>query len=477
MSKNIVLLKLLNQRIYMNLKIIALISCLFYGGQAFSQTEEDKKIIRQIYDEALEQGAAYEDLRDLCKNIGARLSGSKELEQAVIWGEETLEALEPDAVFKQAVLVPKWIRTKKENGYFYSNQGRVNMDISALGGSVGTGTNNQISASVIEVQGIEDLANMDTADIKGKFVFFNKPFNEKLINTFHAYGGCVNQRWGGASEAAKYGAIGVLVRSLTNAHDHFAHTGSLGYEDPDKAIPAAAISTETADLLSTQLKNDSTLTAYMKLGCYSMDDAESHNVVAEIKGSTFPDKYITIGAHLDSWDLGEGAHDDGAGIVQTIEVLRIFKLLDIQPKHSIRFVLFTNEENGARGAKRYAQLAEQNGEKHVAAIESDCGGFSPRGFNLDASPKQMKMIRAWKKIVEPYGLHYFEKGHTGVDIGPLKKNNPNIILMGLHPDSQRYFDFHHADSDVFESVNRRELELGAASIASILYLLDKNMVN
>ncbi len=460
----------------MNLKIIALISCLFYGGQAWSQSEKDSQLIRKIYDEALEQGAAYEDLRDLCKNIGARLSGSKELEQAVIWGEETLSALEPDAVFKQEVLVPKWVRSKKESGYFYSNQGRVDMDLSALGGSISTGTNNFISAKVIEVQGIEDLANMDTADIKGKFVFFNKPFDEKLINTFNAYGGCVSQRWGGASEAAKYGAIAVFVRSLTNAHDEHAHTGSMGYDDPDNAIPAAAISTETANLLSSHLKNDSTLDAYMKLGCYSKGDVSSHNVVAEIKGTTYPNKYITIGAHLDSWDLGEGAHDDGAGIVQTIEVLRIFKALDIRPKHSIRFVLFTNEENGARGARQYATLASQNGEKHVAAMESDCGGFSPRGFNLDASPKQTKMIQAWRKILKPYGLHYFEKGFAGVDIAPLKKDNPEMIQMGLHPDSQRYFDFHHADSDVFESVNRRELELGAASMASILYLLDKNII-
>ncbi len=461
----------------MNIKVIALISCLCYGNHAWSQKADDDKIIRQIYDEALENGYAHEDLRDLCKNIGARLSGSKELEEAVIWGEQTLAALEPDSVYKQGVLVPNWIRSKKETGYFYSTTGRVNMDLSALGGSVSTGTNNFLSAKVVEVQGLEDLAKMDTNEIKGRFVFFNRPFNEKVINTFHAYGSCVDQRWGGANEAAKYGAIGVFVRSMTNAHDHFAHTGVMHYENLDKAIPAAAISTETANLLSAQLKNDSTLTAYMKLGCYTKDDAESHNVIAEIKGTKYPEQYITIGAHLDSWDLGEGAHDDGAGIVQTIEVLRIFKTLDIRPKHSIRFVLFTNEENGARGARRYAEMADRNNETHIAAIESDCGGFSPRGFNLDGSEKDMSRIKTLREILEPYGLYYFEKGHAGVDIGPLKNENPDILLMGLCPDSQRYFDYHHADSDVFETVNRRELELGAASMASLLYLIDKNMFN
>lgn len=461
----------------MNQKIAAIVSGLFLIFQVQAQNSSDEQIIRKIYDEALEQGQAYEDLRGLCKDIGARLSGSEELEQAVLWGEGIFKFLEPDNVFKQSVLVPKWVRSKKESGYFYSTSGRTKMDISALGGSVNTGLNNFISGKVIEVDQLEDLAKLGEEKIKGKFVLFNRPFNEKIINTFHAYGSCVDQRWGGASEAAKYGAIGVFVRSMTNAHDHFAHTGVMGYEDPEKAIPAAALSTESANILSEFMKKDSTLTAYMKLGCYTDGDTESHNVVAEIKGSKYPDQYITVGAHLDSWDVGEGAHDDGAGIVQTIEVLRIFKKLGIQPKHSIRFVLFTNEENGARGAKRYAQLAATNGEKHVAAIESDCGGFTPRGFNLDASEKWMKKIASWRSLLEPYGLHYFEKGHAGVDIGPLKNENPEIILLGLHPDSQRYFDYHHADSDVFETVNRRELELGAASMASMLYLLDKNIVN
>jgi hypothetical protein len=334
-----------------------------------------------------------------------------------------------------------------------------------------------LTAELIEVRGIEDLEKLGKEKIEGKIVFFNRPMERSLINTFSAYGACVDQRYAGASNAAKYGALAVMVRSMTTKTDHDPHTGSMGYKDDVKKIPALAISTYSADKLHNELSKDRRLKVEMRMNCETLEPIQTANVIAELRGSKEPESLIVIGGHLDSWDKGEGAHDDGAGIVHSIELLRLLKTTGLKPKHTIRVVLFMNEENGNFGGRTYAERAKDSSENHIIAMESDRGGFTPRGFSIDGSESQIAFIVQFRNLLEPYGLHFFEKGYAGVDIGPLKKSdnlvNPNLLMLGLYPDPQRYFDYHHSDEDVFETVNQRELELGAASMASMIYLLDK----
>lgn len=434
---------------------------------------QDSTVIRTVFDTALTDGKGYEWLRDLTQNIGHRLSGSPQAAQAVKWGEQLMKSQQFDSVWLQPIMVPHWVRGAKETAYFTANNTKTEVAICALGGSVAT-PKNGVKAAVIELNSIQQVSEYGEK-LKGKIVFFNRPFDATLINTFEAYGGCVDQRWAGAHAVGTYGAVGVIVRSMTGVIDDFPHTGSMGYQELplEQRVPTAAISTKAANALSTALKTTSNLKFYFHQSCKTLADAPSFNVIGEIKGSEFPNKYITVGGHLDSWDLGEGAHDDGTGVVQSLEVLRIFKTNNIQPRHSIRAVLFMNEENGNRGGKRYAAAAKENNEIHVAALESDAGGHTPRGFSYDGNSDKIKLFKSWKKLLAPYGLYKWEKGHTGVDISPLKSDA--IILAGYLPDSQRYFDYHHSANDTFDKVNERELQLGTAAMTSLIYLLDQHL--
>jgi hypothetical protein len=369
-------------------------------------------------------------------------------------------------------LVPKWVRGPKEFALIETEPGvTFNVPITALGGSVATPSVG-LKAEVVEVQNFEELAVLGRENIDGKIVFFNRPMQAELISTFSAYGGCVNQRYDGARQASQYGAIGVIVRSMSLRMDDYPHTGAMSYGDQavSKRIPAAAISTNAAEKLSNLLKIAPKLKFLFRQQCKQYEDVLSYNVIGEITGSTFPDEIILVGGHLDSWDIGDGAHDDGAGCVQSMEVLRLFKELDYKPKRTIRVVLFMNEENGLRGGYKYAEMAALKGETHIFALESDAGGFTPRGFNFDLPDYEFEQVQSWEPLFKPYLIHYFEKGGSGADIGPLKtKTN---VLAGLRPDSQRYFDHHHAATDTFEAVNKRELELGAATLTSLIYLYD-----
>lgn len=434
-----------------------------------SAQKEDSLQIRRLFDAALVNGHAYENLRSLCKDVGARLSGSPEAEKAVQWAKNLLESYAFDSVWLMPVKVPHWVRGDIEEAGI---NGRA-MSIKTLGGSVSS--EGKIEAQVIEVQNFEELEQLGEENVKGKIVFYNRAMDKKLINTGNAYGGCVNQRFLGAVEAAKYGAVGVFVRSVSHHKDQHAHTGSMGYKGAVKKIPSVALSIEDADELSALLKKQPNSIGYLNVNAQSFPDKDSYNVIGEIKGTEEPDKIITFGGHLDSWDVGEGAHDDGAGVIHSIEALRILKASGYQPRYTLRCVLFMNEENGNNGGKTYAAVAKEKGEIHVAALESDAGGFVPRGFTMDGTESQVKQIQSWEPLLEPYNLHVFKKGWGGVDIGPLKSQN--VPLIGLRPDSQRYFDHHHSDTDVFENVHKRELELGAASFASMIYLVDKYGLN
>ncbi|MGM5469879.1 M28 family peptidase [Flavobacteriaceae bacterium LMO-SS05] len=453
------------------MKQLFILLSLFVSLTISAQT--DAEVLNKIYKTSLTNGNSYQWLDYLSNQIGGRLSGSLNAERAVEYTKAELDKLGLDKVWLQPVMVPRWVRGAPEYAYIETGLGKTTtVNICALGSSVAT-PGGGIKANIIEVKGIEDLAALGRAQIEGKIVFFNRPMQADLISTFEAYGGCVDQRVWGAKEASKYGAVGVIVRSMNLRLDDFPHTGTMSYGDLPitQRIPAAAISTNDAELLSGMLSLDKSLKFFFRQNCQQLSEVQSYNVIGQITGSEFPNEYIVVGGHLDSWDLGDGSHDDGAGCVQSMDVLRLLKDIGIKPKRSIRVVLFMNEENGLRGGTKYAEVAKQKGENHIFALESDSGGFSPRGFSFDCSDEIFNQVLEWKPLFKPYLIHYFEKGGSGADIGPLK-GNANV-LAGLRPDSQRYFDYHHTSIDTFDAINKRELELGAATMASLVYLFDK----
>lgn len=441
---------------------------------------EDSTVIKSIYDEVLSNGEAYENLRVLTKTIGHRLSGSPQFSEAMVWGAELLEKYGADSVFVQPVTVPSWTRGEiAEAKAYLSNGEEVPLHITALGGSIGTPGDKPIRSKIVIVKHLSDLDTMDAEFVKDRIVLFNRAMDPIQINTGSAYGGAWDQRGLGAIAASKAGAKGALIRSLTHSLDTLPHTGAMRYDDEVEKIPAAAISTVDARMLARLYKDDPDLEVEFALSCKELGDVVQGNVIGEWTGSEFPNEIISIGGHLDSWDIGEGAHDDGAGCVHSIEVLRLLKAIGYQPKRTIRIVLFINEENGNRGGIKYAEIAEEeleSGERiYVAAMESDAGGFSPRGFSADAGEEHSQLFKSFRDLFEPYGLYHFKNGWAGVDIGPLKELDYRPLLVGLVPDGQRYFDFHHSSQDVFENVHKRELELGCASMASMIYLIDKHL--
>ena len=431
--------------------------------------KQDSLQIRAIYDEELVNGHAYENLRYLCKNIGNRVSGSANAQKAVDWSFELMESYQFDKVWLQEVMVPNWKRGNVEKCFIEDADGNeIKLSITALGGSIGS--NGVLEGEVIEVGSLEDLRGRDNKEIEGKIVFINQAFDQRFIRTGQAYGTCGGIRWDGAPEAAYKGAIAVINRSLSSKDDDFPHTGSMGYRDSIPKIPAMAISTEGSNFLSQMILDGNTKMT-LELNCEMHPDTISYNVIAEITGSKYPEKVMVVGGHLDSWDIGEGAHDDGAGVVQSLEVLRLFKVLNIQPQHTLRCVFYMNEENGTRGASAYAEWAKLNEDEIPwVAMESDGGGFTPRGFSVQADDIYFEAISEWMDLFNPYYANLLEKGYGGADIGKLK--DQGTVLIGFEGDSQRYFDLHHSDNDVFENVNKRELQLGAATMASLLYLID-----
>lgn len=435
--------------------------------------QKDSSMISAIYTETLENGRAYDDLRVLCKDIGNRLSGSIGADLAVEWGYNTLKAYEFDTVYLQELMVPHWERGTKEKGFYKTPSGEVApVNLLALGGSIGT--QGILSGEVVMFESLDALKSADKASVAGKIVFLAERMSQSNVNTFRSYSESGKIRWAGAISAGEKGAKGIIVRSLSMSENDFPNTGVMGYKEGVNQIPAAAISTNDATKLAQLINRKEKLEFYMELNCKNFPDKKSHNVIAEIKGKKHPNNIITVGGHLDSWDVGEGAHDDGAGIVHAMEALRILKEVGYQPNNTLRVVFFMNEENGTRGGKMYAEKAKENKENHIYAIESDAGGFTPRGFTLDGSDKQVALLQGFAPLFKPYLIHYLEPGYGGADINPLKNHFENIGLFGLAPDSQRYFDIHHNENDVFENVNKRELHLGVAAIASLMYLLDSH---
>ena len=443
---------------------------LFLGGFLFAQTQQDSLQFKNISDEVLVNGTAYENLWDLTQNIGQRLSGSAAYEKATDWAVLKLKEAGADKVWKEEVMVPVWERGKESLQIKEGNGNWKSLKMLSLGNSEGT-NGKDVEAEIILVKTKAEFDQLTPAQVKGKIVFFNYAFNQKFIMTGMAYGDASIYRRASASWAGKKGAKAVIIRSLSSAFDDVPHTGMMRYDEDDHAkIPAVAIGPKSADALEKTLKTQK-VTAKLNSNATMKGEKLSYTVIGEITGNK-DQSVIVVSGHLDSWDVGEGAQDDGAGIVQSIEVLRTFKKLGIKNNHTIRVVCFANEENGVKGGNQYAENIKKNNEKHLFAIESDGGGYTPRGFGLVMNAEKRAQIQSWKNLFSPYGLHNFDIQYAGTDIEPME--TLSVPLASLIPDSQRYFDIHHSEEDTFDKVNRRELLLGAAAMGQLIYMIDKN---
>jgi carboxypeptidase Q len=453
----------------MTMKITSLFVVVFLCSRAgFGQT--DSSIIASVYREALSHGECYENLRVLCKQVGHRLAGSEGADKAIEATRRMMERYELDTVFLMPVQVPQWRRGKVERLVMHLPAGSQPIPCTALGGSVGSG--GVVKAEVIQVKSLDELKKLTRKEVEGKIVFINKALDPVLINTGAAYGGAYDVRGRGPSISASKGAVACIIRSLTTAEDRYPHTGATNYEDSIPKIPAMAISSVDAAMLSDAMHTQA-VKLEVELDCILLEPRIQYNVIGELRGTENSNEFIVVGGHLDSWDIGEGAHDDGAGCMQSLEVLRTLKAIGYKPRHSLRCVLFINEEFGNDGGEEYARVAQSKGWTHKAAIESDGGGFSPKGFSIEAENAYFDLLLSWKPLFETYELFFFRQGWSGVDIGPLRA--PTTPLFGLKVDPQRYFDYHHSANDVFENVNKRELTLGAAAMAALTVLLDRHL--
>ncbi|MEJ2193970.1 MAG: M20/M25/M40 family metallo-hydrolase [Ignavibacteriaceae bacterium] len=428
------------------------------------------KVAEQFVSSTLSERKGYEMLRNLCR-IGPRLSGSKNSLLAINWAKYKMEELGFDTVWLQPVVVPHWERGNIQEAVIldFENKPLRKLNILALGGSIGTSSKG-LTANVIEVNSIQELGER-RKEVEGKIVFFSRPMDQSIVNTFSGYSQAVDQRVYGAIEAAKYGGVGVIVRSVTTEYDNVPHTGSMKYVDSLQKIPAVAVGYLDADFLSEANRGDPNLKVKLTLDCETLPNEQSYNVIGEIKGTDYPDEVIVVGGHIDSWDVGDGAHDDGAGCIQSIDAIELLNRLNIKPKRTLRTVLFINEENGGNGAKDYAILADSSKQTHLAAIESDRGAFTPLGFAIRTNSTEIiDILNSWLPILNLAGITWIRMDDTGSDIS---KINNSKVLLGYVPDCQRYFDFHHSTKDIYEEVNPREFELGSAAIAIMVYLISE----
>ncbi|MFA6057373.1 MAG: M20/M25/M40 family metallo-hydrolase [Taibaiella sp.] len=449
-------------------RLTALLLLLTTATPIFAQNS-DSTTLRSISNEIMMNGTCYENLRVLTKTIGHRLSGSAAADKAVQWGKKALEEAGADKVWLQPVDVPLWIRGTESLKVQLEGNNYVSIPMTSLGNTDGTG-GKLLEKEILCVASIEAFEKLPLDQIKGKIVFFNYKFRQDIVNTFEGYGDAVKYRWIAVNKAAEKQAVGVIIRSVSTGADDAPHTGSSKYNDGIPHVPAIAIGNFSADKLAAACAKKNTK-AQLISNCAMKGTKRSYNVIGEIKGSEHPEQIIVVGGHLDSWDVGEGAHDDGAGCVQSIEVIRTYKALGIKPKHTIRAVLFMNEENGVKGGIAYADSALAKKEQHIFALESDAGGFVPRGVGLEMPDTLKAKVRSWAPLFIPYGVYDFNQEEGGVDISLLKKQG--VPLAGLLPDPQRYFDLHHSKNDVFETVSHRELKLGAWTMCSMISLVDK----
>lgn len=426
-----------------------------------------REMAQRVFDEVLTDGRAYGKLRQLCALAPHRLSGSQGAEIAVQWAKQAMEADGLENVRLEPCEVPHWVRGDVERLVFTAppELAGTELPILALGGSVAT-IEGGVEAGVVVVKSFEELEALD-GGAAGKFVLFNRPMDDTALRTFVAYRGAVSQRTQGAVQAARAGAVGSIARTMTTLRNDVPHTGAMRYQEGIEQVPGVCISTNGADQIESLLAEGAEVRVRLELSCESLPPAESWNVIGELVGSEFPEEVIVIGGHLDAWDVGEGAHDDGAGCVQAMEALRLLKVLGLRPRRTLRCVLFMNEENGLAGGRAYYARYKDVMDKHILAIESDHGAFTPRGFTTDASQAALEVMQGIAGWLEGSGAEFIVPGGGGADISPMARSG--VPLVGYDPDSQRYFDFHHSELDVFTAINERELHLGAAAIAVLAW--------
>ncbi|MCY1661653.1 M20/M25/M40 family metallo-hydrolase [Chryseobacterium sp. SL1] len=467
------------------MKKIFIIIPLFLGGFLFSQKKPLKKPVKKtavgekfnyhdefkkISDEIMTNGTAYENLGQLTKGIGPRFSATPGYMRAVDWAEKKLKEIGIDMIWKMEAKAPVWIRGKESLQIKTANGDWKNIRMLSFGNSEGTG-GKDLTCEIVLINSTSELNAMSVGQLKDKIVFVNLPMDPKIINTSDSYLITAKSKLISASVIAKTGAKALIIRSLTTASDDTPHAKMVYYEPDDKIrIPALSIGVKSADELEKLLKSQK-VTAKLNMTAQSKGDTTNPNIIAEIQGKK-DSKVIVLGAQLDSWDFGEGAIDDGTGVAQCIEVLRTFKALGLENNHTIRVVFYANSENGGQGREMYAAYVKKKDEKHIFALGTDAGGYSPRGFSLDMSPQRRKQIFEWKNYFLPYGVYDFDQTEAIQDISPLKKMD--IPLAELVVDTQRYFDYHHSEQDTFDKVNKRELLLGAVAMTQMIFMIDKN---
>ncbi len=455
-------------RILLRASVGIIVGVVFVQAQS-NVPDRYREVAERIVTSALRSNASMDMLRDLVTTTGHRFSGTPGAEKGVAWCSQKMTDLGFDRVWTEPVMVPHWVRGSVEEATVHAQGQRpaVALSVVALGGSIGT-PDRGITAPVVEVKSFEELRSLGS-QAQGKIIFFNRPMDRGYVNTFQAYGEAVGQRGRGAIEAAKAGGVAALVRSMTTGIDDVPHTGGMGYDDAVAKVPALSVSTQDAEMLSRLLKAETSVTLTLRMSAHTLPDVESANVIGQLTGSEHPEEVIVIGGHLDSWDKGVGAQDDGAGCIQSIEALRLMKALGLRPKRTIRAVMFMNEENGLRGGLAYAAV-ERPGERALVAIESDMGGFTPRGFGVADSALALA-FETWAPLFEPIGADKFRRGGGGADISPMMRSG--IPGIGLLVDTQRYFDLHHTENDILDNVNERELALGAAAMAILSYVISE----
>ncbi len=429
---------------------------------------QDELVIKEIFDNVLESQVAYENLRILCDKAPGRLLGTEEAAWAVDFMKAYFEELGADTVFLQAFSTPAWIHHSSRVSMMAEGE-EIELSADALGPSPSTPTNG-LKAHVIEVQGLEELKELGEDAVMGKLVFFNRAVDLKHVNTFRVYTSAIDQRYHGPRVAAELGAVGALIRSVGTRVDDYPHTGSTGFKE--KRIPCAALSTIAANQLSEALKKNQSIEVSMFIDSEDLEKITTYNLIADLKGYEKPDEYLVVGGHIDAWFNSPGAHDDGVGCVQSADVMRIFKELQLKNKRSIRIIMFMDEELFQSGGNAYADYCEANGIVNYCALEADAGGFTPEGFSIDAPDSIFQILQSYHELLEPYNIRYIKKGGSGVDIYPLKKLG--VPLMGYRTDSQRYMDVHHSAYDTFDKIHIRELQLGSGNMAALIYLIDEH---
>jgi Zn-dependent M28 family amino/carboxypeptidase len=438
--------------------------CLGVTGVSGAEPTDRESAAARIVGAALTDSQAYDKLAWLTDRIGHRLSGSAALDQAIEWSAEQFRLDGVDRVWTEEVMVPHWVRG--EESARIVQPAEHTLSILGLGGSVGT-PEGGITAEVVVVDGFDSLETLGEG-ARGKIVLFNRKM-EKGFGKENGYGVLSRVRAKGASAAAKHGAVAMLIRSLGTADFRLPHTGALRYEEDAEKIPAAAVSAEDAMLIARLADSGETVRLRLEMGAKTLPDARSANVLAEIRGRELPEEIVVIGGHLDSWDVGTGAHDDGAGCVVVMESMRLLVKHGLRPRRTIRAILFTNEENGLRGGKDYAKRYEDQMPNHVAAIESDLGGAPPIGFGITAGDGGVTVISEIAALLSVVGADQVFPGGGGADISPMKKFG--VPQIGQYPDPDSYFDYHHTEADTLDKVDRQALDRNVAAMALMAYML------